>query len=82
MIGLEDRRYLVDMLQEAHDDGAILYKARETAGITVRTLELWPTRAAMSPTNRPSTASCARKARTPIVAAPRPYKLAAARPPM
>ena len=41
MIGLEDRRQLVDMIQEAHGNGASLYKACQTAGITVRTLQRW-----------------------------------------
>ena len=39
MIPLEDRCKLVDMVKEAHDDGASLYKACQTAGITVRTLQ-------------------------------------------
>ena len=43
MIPLEDRRKLVDMIKEAHDDGASLYKACKTAGITVRTLQRWQT---------------------------------------
>ena len=43
MIGLEDRRHLTEMIQAAHDDGASLYKACKTAGITVRTLQRWQT---------------------------------------
>lgn len=43
MIGLEDRRHMTDMIQEAHDNGASLYQACKTAGITVRTLQRWQT---------------------------------------
>ena len=43
MTGLEDRRHMTDMIQEAHDNGASLYKACESAGITVRTLQRWQT---------------------------------------
>ena len=42
MTGLEDRRHMTDMIQEAHDNGASLYKTCESAGITVRTLHLLP----------------------------------------
>ena len=43
MTGLEDRRHMTDMIQEAHDNGASLYQACKTAGITVRTLQRWQT---------------------------------------
>ena len=38
MIPLQDRRHLVELIGQAHRDGASLYKACETAGITLRTL--------------------------------------------
>ncbi len=41
MIGLEDRRQMVALIQEAHDDGARLQQACEAVGITVRTLQRW-----------------------------------------
>ena len=41
MIPLQDRRHLVKLIGQAHRDGASLYKACETAGITLRTLQRW-----------------------------------------
>ena len=41
MIGLEDRRALARHIETAHDDGARLHLACETAGIDVRTLQRW-----------------------------------------
>jgi putative transposase len=41
MIGLEDRQNLVRCITEAHDGGARLRLACETAGIDVRTLQRW-----------------------------------------
>lgn len=41
MIPLQDRRHLVELIGQAHRDGASLYKACETAGITLRTLQRW-----------------------------------------
>jgi hypothetical protein len=41
MIGLEDRQSLVRDITEAHDSGARLRLACETAGIDVRTLQRW-----------------------------------------
>ena len=43
MTTLEDRRNMAEMIEQAHDDGASLYKACQTAGITVRTLQRWQT---------------------------------------
>jgi hypothetical protein len=41
MIGLEDRQALARHIQTAHDDGARLHLACETAGIDLRTLQRW-----------------------------------------
>jgi transposase InsO family protein len=41
MIGLEDRRMIAQNVQEAHEAGARLRLACETAGIDVRTLQRW-----------------------------------------
>ena len=43
MTTLEDRRNMAEMIGQAHDDGASLYKACQTAGIAVRTLQRWQT---------------------------------------
>ena len=41
MVGLEDRRYMAQMIEVAHRDGARLSKACKLAGINVRTLQRW-----------------------------------------
>lgn len=41
MIGLQDRRNMAQMIEEAHRDGARLSKACKLAGINVRTLQRW-----------------------------------------
>ncbi len=41
MIGLEDRRQMAALIQEAHGNGARLQQACEAVGITVRTLQRW-----------------------------------------
>lgn len=41
MIGLEDRRSIVQDIAQAHEAGARLYKACDVAGIDVRTLQRW-----------------------------------------
>lgn len=41
MIPLQDRRHLLELIRQAHHDGASLYKACEIAGITLRTLQRW-----------------------------------------
>ena len=46
MIGLEDRRTLTRHIEEAHQAGARLRLACETAGIDARTLQRWKARCA------------------------------------
>ena len=41
MIGLEDRRHMAQIIDEAHANGARLSKACQLAGIHVRTLQRW-----------------------------------------
>jgi putative transposase len=60
MIGLEDRRTLVQHIEAAHTAGARLRPACQTAGITVRTLQRWQAQEGLSRGDRRPEAERAR----------------------